>query len=468
MNRLITLYLIICCCAILTSCTLPTELNDNPNDLTVSDVETRLFLNGAQLANSQVQAGNVNRVAGLYSGQLLAFQSLYGTVFGYGITSGFVNSTWNHAYIAVLTNVRHIQAQDDKLLAGIARVVEAHTIGTCASMWGDVPYSEAASGLEDPKFDSQSSVFAALITLLDAAISDLSSASSRNESYDIYFEGDAAKWLETAYTLKARYLLQMKDYAGAYTAAMSGISSAAGDMLHKPRGTASVTNGDKNLFWTILAGSRSGDIGTGDSFLMGLLDPNNAASRNNAKTDETARFGYYRIDATSGLSNDGIIEQFEPHRLITYSENLLILAECGARTSGFSTGLGHLNELRAYLAAGGWLNANYVGQPQKYDAYVDADFAAAGIENADSISQDDALLREVIEERYVSGFGTYMPFNDARRLRKSESNIAVPFPLNTPSATQHVERIPYGQDEINSNANAPADPGIYAATEVNQ
>ena len=61
-----------------------------------------------------------------------------------------------------------------------------------------------------------------------------------------------------------------------------------------------------------------------------------------------------------------------------------------------------------------------------------------------------------------------MPFNDARRLRKSDSNIAVPFPLNTPSATQHVERLPYGQDEVNSNANAPADSGIFTVTEVNQ
>ncbi len=74
MNRLITLYIIICCCAILTSCDgLPNDLNDNPNDLTVSDVETRLFLNGAQLANSLVQAGNVSRVAGLYSGQMMPY-----------------------------------------------------------------------------------------------------------------------------------------------------------------------------------------------------------------------------------------------------------------------------------------------------------------------------------------------------------------------------------------------------------
>ena len=467
MNRLITLYIIICCCAILTSCSIPTGLNDNPNELTTTDVSTSLFLNGAQLANSVIQAGHVNRIAGLYSGQLVAYQSLYSGIYNYGITSGHTSSVWNHIYIAVLTNTRHIQRQDDILLSGISKVVEAHALGTGASVFGDVPFSEAGA-VSDPKFDSQKSVFAGLITILDAAISDLTSASSRDEPFDIYFEGDASKWVAAAYTLKARYLLQIKDYTGASAAALNGISSPAGDMLHKPRGVASITEGDKNLFWTILEGSRSGDLGTRTGFLMDLLDPANAASRNNAKTDETARFGYYTINESGGNDNDGIIEQYEPHRLVTYSENLLILAECGARTAGFSTGLGHLNTLRAYLNAGGWLNSNYSGLAQKYDAYVDADFAAGGIENADSISQDDALLREIIEERYVSGFGTYMPFNDARRLRKSEGHIAVPFPLNTGTATQHVERLPYGQEEIDSNSNAPADPGILAVTEVNQ
>ena len=30
-----------------------------------------------------------------------------------------------------------------------------------------------------------------------------------------------------------------------------------------------------------------------------------------------------------------------------------------------------------------------------------------------------------MEERYVSGFGMHMPYNDARRLRKSDGAIAV-------------------------------------------
>ena len=68
---------------------------------------------------------------------------------------------------------------------------------------------------------------------------------------------------------------------------------------------------DKNLFWTILEGSRAGDIGNVNTYLIQLLDSASGISRTNAKTDESARFGYYTIDESSGTANAGIIEQNE-------------------------------------------------------------------------------------------------------------------------------------------------------------
>ncbi|MDN5201143.1 SusD/RagB family nutrient-binding outer membrane lipoprotein [Fulvivirgaceae bacterium BMA10] len=446
-------------------------INDNPNELTPTDVNAEFFLNGAMLANSVAQAGHLNRISGLWSGQLFGFTSLYSNIYGYSMSSAESVTTWSRIYIGVIPNVRNIRSivPDDKLLVGISKVLEAHAVGTAASLFGNVPYSEINTEVEDPKFDGQMAVFNSLISLLNDAISDLNGASSRTVDFDIYFGGDATKWLAAANTLKARYHLQMKDYGAAYTAAQNGISSADGSMKYIPRGDPSISEGDKNLFWTILEGSRAGDIGTGNSYMMQLLDPASGINRNNAKTDETARFGYYTIDENSGNANLGIIEQFEPHNLITYQENLLILAETGARTADFNTGLGHLNELRQYLNTGDFLNENFVGQSFQYDDYVEADFMAGGIENGDNIDQTRALLREIIEERYISGFGMFMGFNDARRLRKNDSDIAVPFPLNNAAASQHPERMPYSEDELNSNSNAPeVDPGILEKTEVNK
>ena len=455
----------------LVSCEIPTDLNDNPNEITLNDPAPNLFLNGAQLANVMVQNSHLNRISGMFSGQLIGYASLYSNIFGYSLSTVESNDEWNGCYTGVLTNVRLIRetVPEDKLLVGISKVLEAHAVGTLAILMGDVPYSEAISEVDDPKFDSQVSILGALTSLLDGAISDLGSASSRSDAYDIYYSGDKDKWLAAAYTLKARYALVQSDYAGALAAATNGISSSAGDMNFIPRGDAAVTEGDKNLFNAILSGSRTGDLGNNGSYLLALLnDTLTATYRGNAKTNETARHNYYKIDETSGDANLGVIERFEPMPMVTYFENQLIKAEAAARTG--ADGLVYLNEYRAWLATGGRLNATYNDSAGiLYDAYVVADFASGGMENADGVSSSDALLREIIEERYVSGFGTYMPFNDHRRLRgDGETNLIPPFPLNTTAATAHVERIPYAQDELTSNSTMEDDPGLYVQTEVNQ
>ena len=453
----------------LASCEIPTDLNDNPNEITLQDVDASLFLNGAQLANIMLQNSHLNRITGMFSGQLIGYTSLYSNIYGYSLSTVESNDEWNGCYTGVLTNVRHIveAVPDDKLLVGIAKVVEAHAVGTLAILMGDVPYTEAVNdAVDDPVFDSQLEVLADVTLLLDRAISDLGSASSRPESYDIYYGGDKDKWIAAAYTLKARYALIQSNYSAALTAANMGISSSADDMNFIPRGDAAVSEGDKNLFNAILSGSRTGDLGNNGSYLLELLNDTTSAYRGNAKTNETARHNYYKIDETSGEGNLGVIERFEPMPMVTYSENQLIKAEAAARTGG--DGLGHLNDYRAWLASGGRLNATFSSDTTiQYDAYVSADFASGGMENSDGVSAETALLREIIEERYVSGFGTYMPFNDHRRLRgDSETDLIVPFPLN-PGGSAHVERIPYAQDELTSNSNMTEDPGLYAKTKVN-
>ena len=175
------------------------------------------------------------------------------------------------------------------------------------------------------------------------------------------------------------------------------------------------------------------------------------------------------IDA-SGTLNTGIIAEREPQNMVTFFENKLIMAEAAGRSGGVAAGLQHLNDVRSWLNSGGNLNSSFTGLAYNYAAFYASDFDAGGIENPDNISPNDAFLREVIEERYVSGFGMHMPYNDARRLRKSDSSIAVPFILvDRETETRRSERMPYAQNELNSNSNAPSeDPGIFIKTQVNQ
>ena len=55
---------------------------------------------------------------------------------------------------------------EDNLVKGIANVVEAHAIGSMASMFGDVPYSEVGI-VEDAAFDGQVAVYQAAQILLN-------------------------------------------------------------------------------------------------------------------------------------------------------------------------------------------------------------------------------------------------------------------------------------------------------------
>tara|TARA_B110000438_G_scaffold303357_1_gene364457 strand:+ start:1600 stop:3024 length:1425 start_codon:yes stop_codon:yes gene_type:complete len=448
-------------------------INDNPNDIIVSDVEERLFLTGIQLANVQLNCGHLNRIGGMYSGQLIGYSSLYSNIYGFSLSTAESNSEWGYIYVNIMSNTRHIiNNSNNQLLVGIAKVIEAHAVGTGASLFGDIPYSEAGNlEISDPIFDSQLDVYRDVITLLDNAISDLNSVGTGSISEDIYFGGDKAKWIAAAYTLKARFYLHQKDYSNAFTAAQNGISSADGDMVYNPPGNAG--SGDRNLFWTILEGSRSGDIGNsdqGESYLIQMLDASNTLSRNNSKTDETARKGFYTIDSSGGVANKGIIEETQPQNMVTFFENELILAECAARNGNLSDGLPYLNNVRAWMNTGGHLNSNFQSEAYSYLPYNAADFASGGIENTDAIDSKTAFLREVIEERYVSGFGMHIPYNDSRRLRKSDANIAVPYVLfDGPQSGPWPERMPYATTEINSNSNSPADdPGIFVKTEVNK
>ena len=95
--------------------------------------------------------------------------------------------------------------------------------------------------------------------------------------------------------------------------------------------------------------------------------------------------------------------------MVTYFENQLILAEAKARQGSLADGLSHLNNVRSWLNSGGNLNSNHSSNSYKYEAFVSSDFSSGGIENPDGVDANTAFLREVIEERYVSGFGMHMP-----------------------------------------------------------
>ena len=449
----------------LVNCETYLDVNEDPNVAT--DVPAELLLKGMILANTQLQSGHLMRISQFWTGQMVGINNLYDRINDYIISPEEGNDMWFFMYHGIMTQNNIIQERsEDNLVKGIANVIEAHGIGSMASMFGDVPYSEAGNS-DNPVFDGQLSVYASAQTLLDEAIAQLTLVpSTRRFSNDILLNGNPTAWIQVANTLKARYYLATRQYGPAYTSALSGISSAANSMRYAAAYSGyGTTDENSSLYFNILSGSRAGDLTFNGSFTDGLLNVANTSSRNNTKTDESRRRDYLTLDQ-AGINANRLSWKSAPMPMVTYEENLLILAETGLRTVDFSEGLTQLNALRTRLRSG----SAFLGNPAltlKYDNYVSTDFDAGGIENANNLTPNNALLREIMEEKYVSTFGTLVPFDDFRRIRATDNAIALPIPLNAGSA--HPERMLIAQDEIDGNTSVPSPiPGLFVKTPVNQ
>jgi hypothetical protein len=474
-SGIITLFLVLSCDSSFE------DLNNNQNSITTDEViPPSLLIKGTMLANVAINNSHLQRIAGMWTGQYRGEISLYLGIYNYDISSSESNSAWTYLYNGMLKQFSEINKYyaingtdtEGKLITSICKVLEANAVGTATSIWGDIPYSQAVNPtISDPVFDRQSSIYNALQTKLDEAIVMLSDPTTKNTlSEDIFFGGNKDKWKKTAYTLKARYYLQTRQYALAYAAALNGISDYAGTMKFTPPSTG--LTGTENLLYRFMIGTRVGYLSVNNTFCRNLLDTQTnfpTISRRNAKTNEQARRNHLNAGSITGTGTTTIINgEFKPMDLVTYQENLLILAETGARTVNFAEGLLQLNKARTFLASADSFDKRATADVKLYTAYVAADFANGGMENLDNLDSTRALLREIIEERYVTGFGTFMPWNDARRLRKTEYDIAVHIPLNNTTATLHPERFFISQDEINTNSNAPTGLTIFTPTELNE
>lgn len=435
--------------------------NDNPNK--IGSVDGQTLFTGIQLANTTAQSGYLNWAAGVWTGNFVG-SGRFAPVQNYEYGNTNSNTPWRNIYVGVVKQAREIRSgigvTNKNFFYGASKVLEAYAVGTAVNVFGDVPYSEASNDeIPTPKYDSQVEVYTALQVLLDEAISDLQVAgTSGGISEDIYFDGDSSKWIKAAFTLKARLFLDVRDYSNAVAAAQNGISSESESMKYYP--PAVILTGDTNLLNQFFTGSFPDDLTTDGSFLINLV----SAGRNNAKTDEVDRAAYY-YDGNE-INLNGIAANNEPMNQISYQENLLTWAEALLRSgaSNFDAALAKLNEHRANLRNGIYFSVTTA----IYDDYVSADFEAAGIENADSsLSKEDALLREIIEERYVTFFADIVSFNDMRRVEKDPASVQVPVPFNTGS--QRPQRFLYPFDEENTNAdNVPDIADIFVKTQINQ
>lgn len=472
----------VCLCFIATtlfSCTdYVSDTNVDPDLLIDSD--SRNLFQGILLANQFFQTSSNTRDVMIWLNQANGENRQYVSLNDWNLsTASTFDDSWNNAYVNCITNAKITQLKALKEASprtvGAAQVIEAHAMGTVTSLWGDAPYTDLdiTGNNLTPKYDSQVSIYAKLQVLLDDAIVNLKATTGKGipADKDIYFAGSTAKWIKLAYSLKARYYLHVKDYPKAKLNALLGISSAQED-FNAIFGNSSGQNFNPNYDFLVY---QRDDYMSGDSYGARLLDPTASIYRGNAKTDESARYAYtyneeyfspYGLNIYGGDygGTNGKFGSDTSIPLVTYGEMLLIIAEVDARTS-FNTGLASYNTYRDLLNTGysiGIGNDGYDGEIFKYLPYDAADFAGGGIENAGVVLTDqNALIREIFQEKYIYFMGSYESFTDYRRSNNAAQIQLKPGKAGTP------QRLLYPQVEINANPNTPSPiPSIVTKTPI--
>jgi len=195
-----------------------TESPNFPTEVTSQQLlvatQARLFLN---------QSGQPARTAAIWTQQVAGMnnqQIQYGSEYRYAENELDTNTAFNNLYQAGgLVDLRRLQEmaadEGDSRLVAIGMVMEAFTMGTATSLWGDLPYREAIDlEIPAPAIDPQEQIYADVQDLLSEAISMLAAAGPTALPPDQIYGGNTDRWIAAAHTLKARYYLHVAPRVG--------------------------------------------------------------------------------------------------------------------------------------------------------------------------------------------------------------------------------------------------------------
>lgn len=217
---------------LLPSCDL--ELQNDPNSLTPESASLDFVLNSTQYALQEYffeitePTSWLTRMLGSGSNS-----STGGVTYEAAFQPVSFDDIWELAYTGIMPDLDNIitngTTRELFTHTGIAKIEKAYLLLTLVDLFGDVPFSEALNPeIFNPKLDPGADVYAEALRLLDDGIADLGKEAFL-PGRDLFFEGDKAKWIKLANTLKLRAYLNQRliDPSGS----TAGINAVAGAVM---------------------------------------------------------------------------------------------------------------------------------------------------------------------------------------------------------------------------------------------
>jgi hypothetical protein len=258
---------------------------------------------------------------------------------------------------------------------GVIEVAAVYTWYVIVNTWGDVPYTEALTEVNQPKYDSAEAIYADLFTRLDAAIA-LMTPGSNFGSADLLYDDDTAGWIKFANSLKMKMAITLADADEA--TARTAIEAAAPN--------AFTSNADNATFQYLSAQPNNNPISTEINSIFTTRQDYIAGAtmvnRMNALDDPRRPFYYTPLNGNyvggligvnnnyanfSHISDKVSAPNFEAI-LLDYAEVEFILAEASARWGILGTPASHYNAaITASITYWGGTTAQattYLAQPE--------------------------------------------------------------------------------------------------------
>ncbi|MCG8391155.1 MAG: SusD/RagB family nutrient-binding outer membrane lipoprotein [Cytophagales bacterium] len=430
------------------------DINDDPNRVTDVTLEALL---GPTIESTARNYYNVAFVTSQVSQQT-------GSVFGGGADAHEefrLETSWTGIFLTALTNLNIIiekaEVEESPHYAGVAKILQAVNLGLATDQWGDIPLTEAFKGDEQltPKFDSQESVYNRIQTLLDEAITDLSSQNSlfSPSNDDLMYGGRLEQWIKAAYTLKARYYLHLTKRDGA-TAANSALDALANGFTSNDDDLQLVYNSIIRNPWhltpALANNTGNASISMGEQLINAMngtsyptFDPRLPIIADNG--DATVYEGIENGSGNGGNSDFSESTWYStetaPLLIITYAEMKLIEAEARLIINP-GTNEGY----EAYLA-GIIAHMNKLGvDPGDRNDYIS--------DPSVSVGSDNLAIEEIMKEKYIALFINPEAWTDLRRYDYDPNifrNFDLPAEHNPQLAGEFIRRVLYPNDEINRN-----------------
>lgn len=353
----------------------------------------------------------------------------------YSFVSGWYDQLFTRAFSEVMPAWQRVTTVAGQMgqpaVAALATIVKVEALHRVTDMYGPIPYIHFGSGTLGTAYDRQQEVYNRFFAELDSAIDVLTplaeSGGTLLPDYDNVYEGNVARWVKFANTLRLRLALRVA-YADPALAQREAEKSAACSLgfIETAAERAQLLHGRLTYFhpnYDMAYNFNAGEVRMGatmDCYMNGYSDPRLAAYFVPASSDNKyhgVRLGVHNMNPTryAGVyvSNLNIDRATTPIVWMTAAEGFFLRAEAALR--GWNMG----GTARAFYEAGirASFSENGVGGEDAYIAnasavpsrYVDRTNGGNGTTAPSSITiawDDDAdfetNLERIITQKWIA------------------------------------------------------------------